>query len=97
MSAPQVYLIDSKPESRTELAFSLQGGGMQVHAFASMPAFLQWLDYDAMPNHTCVVSELDTAEMNGREKIHHQVVQIEFCIPLLLKNTALLRSELQAL
>ena len=67
MSAPQVYLIDSKSESRTELAFSLQGGGLQVHAFPSMPAFLQWLDYDAMPNNTCVVSELDMAEMNGRE------------------------------
>ncbi|MGI9294229.1 MAG: response regulator transcription factor, partial [Pseudomonadales bacterium] len=70
MKPTQVYLIDDDAALRGSLAASLESEGVLVKAFAGVPAFIEWIDYDAMPEGACILSAMQLPEMNGLDLLN---------------------------
>lgn len=62
-----VYLIDNDRARRVQLAAMLDAGQQQLWSFDSVPSFLQWIDYERLPDSACVLTHLALTPMNGVE------------------------------
>lgn len=67
MHRGHVYLIDDEPSRREGLAQVLQQQDYALQTFAHGPAFLDWVDYDRLPESACVVTHLSLEPMSGVE------------------------------
>jgi two-component system response regulator FixJ len=62
-----VYLIDNDRARRVQLAAMLDAEQHRLWSFDSVPSFLQWIDYDRMPESACVLTHLTLTPMNAVE------------------------------
>lgn len=67
MNRGHIYLIDNQRTRRESLGEALAACGHQLQPFDDAPAFLQSIDYERLPEHTCVLTHLDLAPINGVE------------------------------
>lgn len=67
MSRNHVYLIDNDRARRAHLAQMLCAEQQQLWSFDSVPSFIQWIDYERIPESACVLTHLTMAPMNGVE------------------------------
>jgi FixJ family two-component response regulator len=67
MNRGSVYLIDDQCARRESLSAALEARSYEIRAFANAPAFLAAIDYERMPQQSCILTHLDLAQMNGVE------------------------------
>ncbi len=67
MNRGHIYLIDNQRTRRDNLGQSLAACGYQLQSFDDAPAFLQDVDYERVPDRTCVLTHLDLAPISGVE------------------------------
>jgi two-component system response regulator FixJ len=67
MNRGHIYLIDNQRTRRDNLRESLEACGYQLQSFEDAPAFLQDIDYERVPDRTCVLTHLDLTPISGIE------------------------------
>jgi two-component system, LuxR family, response regulator FixJ len=67
MNRGHIYLIDNERTRRNSLTEALVAQGYQLQTFDDAPEFLRGIDYERVPNRTCVLTHLDLAPMTGVE------------------------------
>lgn len=67
MHRGHVYLIDDDASRRDRLAQILQQRSHAVQTFEHGLAFLDWVDYERLPESACVLTHLDLEPMSGVE------------------------------
>lgn len=67
MQRGHVYLIDNDPSRRDALAQALSPQGYELQKFEHAPAFLDWIDYERLPEAACVLTRLHMQPMTGVE------------------------------
>ncbi len=60
-----VLIIENNRQTLTELTELITTNGKRVKAFRDVPEFIEWIDYDQIPERCCVLSEVDLPEMSG--------------------------------
>jgi two-component system, LuxR family, response regulator FixJ len=67
MNRHHVYLIDNDRARRARLVAMLDDERQRLWTFDSVPGFIQWLDYERLPESACVLTYLTLSPMNGVE------------------------------
>lgn len=67
MNRHHVYLIDNDRARRARLVAMLDDERQRLWMFDSVPGFIQWLDYEHLPESACVLTYLTLSPMNGVE------------------------------
>lgn len=67
MNRQHVYLIDNDHARRARLADMLDAEHLRPWSFDSVLGFVQWLDYDSLPESACVLTHLTLAPLSGVE------------------------------
>ena len=67
MNSGHIYLIDNQRARREGLADALQACGYRLQSFDDAPTFLQDIDYERLPEQTCVLTHLDLRPLSGIE------------------------------
>jgi two-component system response regulator FixJ len=65
MNSGHIYLIDNQRMRRDGLAEALRTCGYQLQTFDDAPTFLQDIDYERLPEQTCVLTHLDLQPLSG--------------------------------
>jgi two-component system, LuxR family, response regulator FixJ len=69
MNRGHIYLIDTDRDRRLGFAEGLRTRGYGVSAFEHVPAFLDRIDYDGLPDAACVLTHLQLTPMSGVELV----------------------------
>src|SRR5262249_14089839 len=65
MNSGHIYLIDNHRGRRDGLADALRTCGYELQTFDDAPTFLQDIDYERVPEQTCVLTHLDLQPLSG--------------------------------
>jgi two-component system response regulator FixJ len=65
MNPGHIYLVDNQRARRDGLADALRVCGYQLHSFDDAPTFLHEIDYERLPEQTCVLTHLDLQPLSG--------------------------------
>lgn len=65
-----VFVIDDHAATRRQLDSILAKDKVRSRPFASLLTFLEWLDYDRVPDNTVVAAEIDLPELGGLDLLN---------------------------
>ncbi|MEM7280618.1 MAG: LuxR C-terminal-related transcriptional regulator [Pseudomonadota bacterium] len=65
MLPKNVYVIDSDPEHLEWIQGLLTPRGVSTIVFARVTTFLEWIDYDDLPQSTAIIAEIRLPDLSG--------------------------------
>lgn len=83
MQATSVYLIDDDADLRRSLSAQLAEQQVMVEEFTDVPAFIEWIDYDAVPQGACILAAMQLPQMTGIDLLNVLAAD-EVAIPTVL-------------
>ncbi|MGI9232121.1 MAG: response regulator transcription factor [Woeseiaceae bacterium] len=92
-----VYVIDEHPETRRQIEAILSNDSVHARSFASLVTFLQWVDYDRLPEHTVVAAEINLPELGGFDLLNILKADAIFLPTILLGRTLSVNDAVEAM
>lgn len=92
-----VFVIDDEAAACRQIDALMSRKGASVHSFTSLLTFLQWLDYDRLPERTVVAAEIGLPDLGGFDLLNILKADGVFLPTILLGRTLSVNDAVEAM